>query len=381
MKGLVRIIRNGKVWEESSNMVLDGMGSVLADAMTASPSLSAISTASAILDTSNYTIQAISFGKDAKGYYNHAHNPTAGSILLTAADDIVRLKVNTFNSSSYITSDAHTYTRSVEGPGNFNVSANDPYKLLPEASNPTQTRLEQVYYGYPIDTSDEIGHNANKFDVSGELDNRWFRGCYPDASGSKYYLLSSWDSLNTPVGGRADHSNSDGASGIAYSTFNLFSSMDRDGFVKLAVSGAHEARQIAAAAPTYYGSVSGLVVYGADDFSGGGLVQLKVTYISTVSGGDLLFAGLFGGIYTLGLWAVDIKESINNGATLPFTFNHLDNKIKYKLVARKTFTRDLTYIHDYLSYSGYKFLENKNSEHGTPLTDNNHLIIQWEIEF
>ena len=380
MKGIVKIIKNGSPLEESPNMILDGMGQVLAEAMMVSPSLSSISSASALLDTSNYTIQAISFGKDARGYVNHAHNPPDSVSAQTIIDHIVRVEVPTsYTTSSYITSDVNTYSNSVAtGRGLDVATSGETYNLLPEYSNPNQTRLEQKFFGLAVDVSSEVGHNLNKLDVSGGFSNRELYGCYPDASGTKYYLLSNWDNLNTPIGQVLDA----GASGTAYSLFNSVSSMDRDGFVKMSVSSANEADKLGASVD--YGSHSGMVVWASGSvanhiqtntgFSSTG----KVQYITTVSGGDLLFAGLFGGIYTLGLWAIDIKESIRNGINAPFPFNYLDNKIKYKLVARKTFTKDLTFVQDYSTSSGYKFLENKvNGDN----TDNNHLLIKWELQF
>ena len=54
-------------------MLVDGAGELIVDVMTANRSLSGIPSASAILDTSNYTLHAISYGKDADGFRNHAH--------------------------------------------------------------------------------------------------------------------------------------------------------------------------------------------------------------------------------------------------------------------------------------------------------------------
>ena len=372
MKGTVKIIRDGTLYEEASNMILDGMGVTLADAQMISPSLSAMPSASALLDTSNYTIQAISFGKNAKGFYNHVHNTPDSVSAQTVADHIVRVKIPTsYTTSSYITSDVTIYHRDRDLGRGLTVAAGEAYKLLPEFSNPVQTRLEQKFYGLPVDTTNEVGHNLNKLDVSGSITNRELYGCYPDASGTKYYLLSSWDNLNTPIGHRAGlHELSGGASGIVSSTFNITSSMDRDGFVKMTGS----------SADLTSANFSGLATWGDSNFSSTGRLQYGVV----VSGGDLLFAGLFGGIYTLGLWTIDIKETIKNGISAPFPFNHLDNQIKYRLVARKTFTRDLTFIQDYSTSSGYKYLENPEYWSGGCCSngrDNNHLLIQWEIDF
>ena len=392
MKGLVKIIKNGELWEESSNMILDGMGYNMAEAMTASPSWASGISSSSILDASNYTIQAMSFGKDTKGYYNHAHNLPDMIVAASVTDHIIRVKTASgYTSSSYISSHVTTYSKNFDSQEGLRAEENDLYNLLPEFSNPIQTKLEEGYKGLRVTVGDadreHIGHNLNKLWVPTEqvdLDipaSRELYGCYPSASGTKYYILSSWENPDTDISepyivGFQSSAQPHGASGIAYSTFNYLSAMDRNGFLKLAVSSANAGRDIPGVAPFYYGSISGIALYAQDDFSSTGRVQ----YISTVSGGDLLFAGLFGGIYTLGLWTIDIKETIKNGESPPFNFNYLDNKIKYRLVARKTFTRDLTYIQDYTAaakpFSGYKFLEDRV---GGAVAGNNHLVIQWEL--
>ena len=75
MRGEVEIWDGDKLLHKESNLLVNGAGELLADIMTVSPSLSGIAdhATSSILDASNYTIQAISFGKDASAYQNNAH--------------------------------------------------------------------------------------------------------------------------------------------------------------------------------------------------------------------------------------------------------------------------------------------------------------------
>ena len=73
MKGEVEIWDGDKLIHKESNLLVNGAGEAIADMLTVSPSLSGIPSASALLDTSNYTIQAISFGKDASAYQFNAH--------------------------------------------------------------------------------------------------------------------------------------------------------------------------------------------------------------------------------------------------------------------------------------------------------------------
>ena len=73
MRGEVEIWRGDELIHKESNLLVDGAGESIVDMLTVSPSLSGIPSASALLDTSNYTIQAISFGKDASAYQFNAH--------------------------------------------------------------------------------------------------------------------------------------------------------------------------------------------------------------------------------------------------------------------------------------------------------------------
>ena len=69
MRGEVEIWRGDELLSRESNLLVDGAGATIADIMTISPSLSGVNspvpalthaTASAILDASNYRVQAIS---------------------------------------------------------------------------------------------------------------------------------------------------------------------------------------------------------------------------------------------------------------------------------------------------------------------------------
>ena len=73
MRGEVEIWEGDKLIHKESNLLVNGAGEAIVDMLTVSPSLSGIPSASALLDTSNYTIQAISFGKDASAYQFNAH--------------------------------------------------------------------------------------------------------------------------------------------------------------------------------------------------------------------------------------------------------------------------------------------------------------------
>ena len=115
------------------------------------------------------------------------------------------------------------------------------------------------------------------------------------------------------------------------SYFNEVSSMDVSGFVTQV-----EGNQ----------SSSGLIFSSNSDMSSTGIIDYEVT----LSKADALFAHAYGGIYHLGLWAIDTEESLRNGNTPPFAFSVLNNPRKYRLFCRKGTPLDLTQINDLTQY-------------------------------
>ena len=135
--------------------------------------------------------------------------------------------------------------------------------------------------------------------------------------------------------------------------------MDVSGFVNMVMSGSPGTT----AGYAMSSPASGLCVSGGqENFSG------VVEYSVELAGGDLATVNLYGGIYHLGLWTIDMNASLQNGNTPPFAFSILNNPRKYKLFARKGLSKNLCYIKD-----------NGNANQGfdkhTPLT------IKWRIHF
>ena len=80
IKGKIEIFKDFGTPEQElvqvgDNLVVDGLGEVIADILTLSPSLSANTDSSSILDASNFTVQALSFGKSSDAYKENAHKP------------------------------------------------------------------------------------------------------------------------------------------------------------------------------------------------------------------------------------------------------------------------------------------------------------------
>jgi hypothetical protein len=123
-------------------------------------------------------------------------------------------------------------------------------------------------------------------------------------------------------------------------------------------------------------------------FTSGALINLPTNFSSLgrvpvvwrLDAGDAGALLLYGGVYHLGLWCLDIKAMLAAGHTPPFSFNALNNIRKYRLFAKKTFNKDLLYINDSLGYGGFDVLFNN----GNPPYDagwGNYILYQWTIRF
>jgi len=333
-------------------MLTDQAGALIADILTANPSLSGIASASAILDTSNYTIQALAFGKGTSGFQNHA------SLGAQIGDGVSRPAItvtpeNLMDTSSYQTS-------ALDYPV---MSYPDPRDIRLEKGT-TQTKV----VGF------DLGHNLNAINFSatngfGEFSTQI--GCYPSSGGTGYQVVTA-----DPDGGILTTIQS----GIFFSKYNLDEVMDPSGMVHMTVANIEDGN-----AADIAGTGSGLILASdsnSSDFSSTG----RVLYITSVSGGDLGAAALFGGIYGMGLYYIDMKTMLSEGKTPPYGFDALNNERRYKLFSKKVFTKDLTHHADSTATdspadeSGLKSFENVNASfasHGTL----NVLKIIWGIEF
>ena len=348
MKGIVEIYKTSDDKQEllysDSNMSLDNFGKTIADIMTTPPSLSGITGASYVLDTSNYTVQAISFGKASNSFRKNAHT-FVGSILNT--------------SSVFIATQLFALARETAA----GVSSYTPTVDLPSFPNPADQTLE-------VDTStladpiinlssvgevlvSGVGHNLNMIPyrtsgaaVSGSY---FFVGCYPEGSGtggSNFLIVSSYDDVSA-TGDPAAYCQS----GVYNSVFNQASSMDTSGFVR--------AYHVSAETDP----ISGVIVSSISDFSSTGEVAYKVL----VGSGDLGFSNMYGGITNMGLWTVDLKKALAKGATPPYLFAPVNNPFEYRLLAKKVFSQNLTRILDNGANAGS--LNYKD------------LIVVWRISF
>lgn len=325
-------------------MIVDKAGEVIVDFLTLSPSLANIPSASSLLDTSNFTFQAISYGKDASGFNYHAHEYDGDSAY------IVTLTYEATSVSSYHSSAI--------------ASALPLYKLLPEYPDPINTRLEQKSCPTIVGglTGLDVGHCANHLLHPTLSAAYWKLGCFPPSGGINYYVVKN---LDNPLGSFV-------FSGILSGGYNYHKIMDASGFLTFAPLNGSQGRSAAAAGLF----TSGALINLQTDFSSTG----KVPVTWRLDAGDAGSLLLYGGVYHLGLWCLDVKAMIAAGHKPPFAFNALNNIRKYRLFAKKTFSKDLLYINDSLGFGGFNVLfDQVNPPYDAGYGYYN--LYQWTIRF
>ena len=368
MRGVVEIWNGDKLILEEPNMLVDGAGELLADIMTVSPSLSGVqdNATSSILDASNYTIQAISFGTGSY-YFNNGGRGidsdkeslinTYSAALPTGAVGIFPFVYipdkDQFVSTPYYNPD---FTATYEGKS-LRI---DEAKLeqLPTAPNPVMKTLEvntntsAVIEGTSVSSvfpgngqhcnflpsaimSAMMEDTVFSGDVSSYYTAASLLGAFPQSSGvpHTFYLTIFYDGPET----------SDVKSITpVYSVFNSASSMDVSGFVTNVMSSVPDA--------TYNMSstFSGLCMSAPTEETNQGFPFVE--YSLLIGAGDLGSVNAYGGIYHIGLWTIDMNESLRNGNTPPFAFSILNNPRKYRLFCRKGLSKNLCYINNQDNY-------------------------------
>lgn len=320
-------------------MFLDKAGEHIADIMTMNRTYASIPSASSILDTSNYTFHAVSFGKDADGFRNHAH-------VIYQPSSNISIKVISYEGASV--SGYHTSATA--------SALSYKYKLMPESPTPLQTRLESESTVPAYSTSViDIGHCLNSIIDSSLSAYSHLIGCFPASGGTPFYVSSDSGSLIF--------------SGSLSSFYNRFSLMDKNGFLTFAP-----------------GNLNTLETYAvSSDFSKGALrvkgsnfpKEVKVSLLLT--SGDAGSLLLFGGLFHLGLWCLDIKQMLKDGYKPPFNFNALNNIRKYRLFAKKTFNQDLLNVGSNTTGGGASSFITM-FQNGV-YTNSKGMIINWVIKF
>jgi hypothetical protein len=367
MKGIVEVYEGDSLIYSEQNMLVDGASRLLADIMTVSPSLSSINHlgTSAILDASNYRIQAISFGKGNKGYTNNAHSWTIGkaayfvSTFASLFNPVILYKDDTSTSSYTPINDFVDPPTPMDSllTEEANVSAVNVFGQVLAFSSIIQNMGHNLNLLPPLHASNAIGDATIGTFFGGQTASVF--GCYAEASGvgSDYYIFSSEAAF---TGGLT--SSVAIFSGTYSGLFNSASSMDMYGFVNMAASAHNDARY---ALTNPYGpnpSYSGLILSASPDLSSNGEIQ----YIVTIGSGDVGMANLYGGIYNIGLWYIDMEDTLRAGTTPPFPFRTIFNPRKYRLFSKKSFSKNI--------------LQNKDNGTSPGIYNPKDIRIVWRIK-
>lgn len=339
MRGEVEVWRGENLLLKEANMLTDGAGKLLADIMTVSPSLATIEDlgTSSILDSSNYTIQAISFGTGSDAFRANGHSwsgkknsiwsaSAAPEIGVGGNGNVVLLRTNRSDGDiNNVNQPVEAGLPSAPSPESFTLEENTNV-----SANIASTDVSSVFPGngqlvnfFPSAIASAMTEDTvfSGFASTGKI--ATILGGFPEGSGASAYFKN-----------RVIYFDQDASGTVAQTEggyFNEASSMDVSGFVN-AVPGTN--------------SVSGLTTSSNTDFSSNGTIEYTVTFAS----GDALFAHAYGGIFHLGLWAIDMEESLLAGNTPPFEFSVLNNPRKYRLFCRKGTPTDLTKIDDVTQY-------------------------------
>ena len=340
-------------------MFTKGFGEVIADFLTVNPAIAEIPSASAILDTSNFTFYCFTLGKDADGFNYHAHTISATDGSPYNQERVLFNAYNTNSPSSY-----HTSSTWAEFPS---------YSSVPQAPSPYDTRLEDgdtttnaSTVGLP-----NLGHYSN-ITIVASLSSVWnVVSPYPPSGAASYYNFYDGDGVFQ-------------FSGTLSGVFNEFGIMDRDGYLKMSevvnstnIVGDTSGGAVQSNSPSYTPSSGGF----------------KVAIVPKL--GDAAALAAFGGVTQVGVYCLDIKAKLASGLTPPYTWDALNTNRQYKMVAKITSwdsflnhdDLDLTAVNPGLGFagdnSGFEDILNSNTEkvYGVPFFTNQGPTISLIFRF
>lgn len=341
-------------------MITQGFGEIITDILTTNPTISSIPSASAILDTSNYTFYAISLGKDSTSYLVNAHNPS-GSTIATSASPILpalnvpvsannghvlSIRYNTASPSSYHSSSTQIYFKE-----DYSGIQQYPSIYDLKLEKTSKTTLEKFYNLYELLI--QLGVTNNSLKDFGHYKNIILDGTtVPDGSLAQTLQIpvnfsALWNCIGSypPSGNNSIYGlyTSAGAlitSGNLSGVFNSQGVVDINGFIKINPT-------INVTSPS-----SGPMLA-----TSGQLSSLPAVYIKVpIQMGDAAALALFGGVTQIGVWCLDLKEMLKSGLTPPYSWSNVNTNRKYKLVSKTTFWNDILVNDDVGGISGLQRL-------------------------
>ena len=322
-------------------MYTQGFGEVLTDILTVDPNLRSIASVSSILDTSNYTFNAVTYGKDHEGFNFHGHsisstqyvdgnssNPVSGYndgilIAVNYPGSVETSAIYSYHFSSVYENFSSTYNSISRYP-----AVND---LRLELGSTKTTNASSYQYASALP---DLGHYPNAA-VDPDLSSIWnVVGVFPPSGEvAKYSLFSSVDGVPTFI-----------CSSVMSGGYNTNGVVEKNGFVKINESTGIGNALSTSEHPGQGGAlVNGPCIFSSTDSISRGRVQLAVV----AQLGDAAALALFGGVTHFGVWCLDFKAMLASGLTPPYSWNNLNNNRKYKLVAKVSFWENLMRNFDY----------------------------------
>ncbi|MEY3310794.1 MAG: hypothetical protein RL348_112 [Bacteroidota bacterium] len=351
-------------------MLTAGFGELITDILTVNPAIRSIPSASAILDTSNYTFNAVTLSKDGAGFLQHGHSLFSVSAVYT---DSIALSIfyptnpaffgplaeQSWRDSVIFNNQFLTTLRyNTLSPSSYHVSATQlqlsggaqPYKSNPGAPSVYDRRLESQSTLHSVDafytkSYFDTGHYSNPvispdnlsaidatlsgfYGVSNALISSLWNvvGYPPSGNTGKFRLVSSLDFQNSLV-----------VSGNLSGVFNSQGVIDRNGFINI-----NPIPQVGSfSSGPYTSAVTNSL-----------LSSPTVNLYVRIAKGDAVALALLGGVNHVGVWALDLKEMLKSGLNPPYSWNNINNSRKYKLIAKVTFWNNILNHNDSGGISG-----------------------------
>lgn len=387
MRGQIEVYSGDELVLKESNLIMDGASELLADIMSISPSVSSLATwsesksTSSILDASNYRIAAISFGTATSSYQNNAHEYLENKALLLSGNTGSR-----FRGASALCLYLQYGGDSSNNAGNPVGGLAQSYNPVPALTNPpnpalsgleVQSDVSAVVGAIPVSSIIAgNGQNLNliprEYHYSRFLNTDLsslssvaasFIGCWPEGSGAGGTGVSGFSGTDFIPGD------------VCYSStftghFNEAQSMDTSGFINMIMSSVPNSDY---AVYPLKNAFSGLTLSASVDSNMSWSSTGEVVHIVGIGADDLAMATLYGGIYNMGLWTIDVNKTLQAGNTPPYSFNPLNNPRKYRLFSTKSLTQNLAYA---------RTVQTGTTGTIYPALDNyKNLVIKWRIYF
>jgi hypothetical protein len=360
-------------------MFTKGFGEILTDIMTINPLLRDLPGASAILDTSNYTFNAITFGKDSQGYNYHGHtvssiqyvNDSASNLVSGYNDGFIVIKNYSVDDSSFESS-ATVSSYAPVSASYFNENYTNPFVDFPTVDDVRLERKSTAVTNVSAfsATVPDLGHYINAA-IDPDLSSVWnVVGGFPPSGNTYHYVVYSGkgDTLGFST------------SGLLSGVFNEFGLVDRNGYINIndvnpgfsaGLPDTNIEDIIFSAGPTFYSGAAP---------SGGSLTLAVVPAL-----GDAVSLLLFGGIKHIGVYCLDLKAMLASGLMPPYSWDHINNNRKYKLVAKVSFWDSLLTTRDVIDPvvlgSGLKILATNTYDIGGSAFDNNGPLFTLQFNF